>query len=293
MIRYCGVVVLYNPEVSVPSNIDTYLKHLSKLYVIDNSEKINLDVVNQLSGNDLVEYINLNGNKGLANALNIGCEKAILEGFDYILTMDQDSKFENDAVGRMISFIESNETDIYSIVSPNVASIYTEDEGSEEKVAYTQISDPMKNVEKNWVMTSGSLMNLNDYKNVGGFDESLFIAHIDIDIGVKFNKLGKKIIQLGNALIYQRFGNSKPKKLLWKTVHPSYASPVRTYYLFRNQKYLEKKWKGYKGFIGVHLYKFFIKIVIYEPDKVEKIKMALKGLQHARRNFMGPYKDSL
>ncbi|MEK3941948.1 glycosyltransferase [Paenibacillus sp. FSL L8-0323] len=289
MKKYCGVVVLFNPDDDVRLNIDSYLESVSKLYIIDNSKVENNLLLNEIRTKEKLEYIPLGENMGLAYALNLGCRKAVLDGFDYILTMDQDSRFEKFAVNKMISFIEKSAVH-YSIVSPNVSSVYYDESSNQDEIAYTHLKND-EIVERNWVMTSGSLMCLKDYQKAGGFDESLFIAHIDIDIAIKFDQFGGKIIQIGNAIIYQRFGNSKPKKFFWKTIYPSFASPVRTYYLFRNQKYLEKKWDNYNSFIDVHLYKFIIKILLYEDMKFKKIKMGLKGLKDARLNNMGTYKE--
>ncbi len=288
-IKYCGVVVLFNPEDDVLLNIASYQDSLSKIYVVDNSEVKNKGLCEKIKLNSKIEYISFDKNMGLAYALNVGCEKAFLDNYDYILTMDQDSRFEIGAVEKIISLINEDKVH-YSIVCPNVSSVYVDKSTNQDKIAYTQLSDGER-VERNWVMTSGSMMCLKDYKAAGAFDESLFIAHIDIDMGIKLNKLNCKIIQLGDAILYQRFGNSRPKKILWKTVYPSFASPVRTYYLFRNQKYLENKWVGYKSFINVHLYKFVIKIFLFEDKKFEKIKMAIKGLKHAGSAKMGMYKD--
>lgn len=287
--KYCGVVVFYNPEVSVLENINTYINDLEKLYVVDNSNQSNKGLIDKIKSKHKVTYIHLRENKGLAYALNEGCGIAIEDGFDYCLTMDQDSRFETGSVRIMKDFIEQSNKE-YAIIAPNVKSIYYDDRLNEEMVAYTILKENDSNRETNWVMTSGSLMSLRDYSTVNGFDNDLFIAHIDIDIGLKFAANNKKIIQLKDALIYQRFGNSIPKKILWKTVHPSFADPVRTYYLFRNQKYLEEKYTTkMKSFIGVNLYKFVVKIVMFEPQKIMKLKMGLRGIIDARKGNMGKF----
>ena len=232
--RYCGVVVWYNPDIEVINNISTYITDLDKLYIIDNSCERNMELVDKIIDNDKIEYISLGGNRGLAYALNKGCNKAIDEGFDYILTMDQDSYFELNSVKLMKEFIKKSNKH-YAIIAPNVKSVYIDELENKKKIAYTVLTEG-KNKELIWVMTSGSMMCIKDFVEAGKFDEKLFIAHIDIDLGIALNNLGKKIIMLSDVIIYQTFGNSKPKKILWKVVHPSFANPVRTYYLFRNSR---------------------------------------------------------
>ncbi|MDB6353565.1 glycosyltransferase [Trichococcus sp. K1Tr] len=288
MYKYAGVVVLYNPDIDVEANINTYINEIDKLYIIDNSEHEQKAIIQNIINNEKSIYVNLDGNKGLGYALNVGCRMAVEDGFNYVLTMDQDSKFENNGVKTIVDFIEKSH-EHYSIVCPNVKSVYSEYETNQEKVAYTLIGENLNEI-RNWVMTSGSMMFLEDYMGVNGFDDEMFIAHLDIDLGIKLYLNNKKIIMLGNSVIIQRFGNSIPKKILWKTVHPSFAAPVRTYYLFRNQKYLERKYgKGMKKIINVHLYKFIIKIMIFEDRKIEKMKMAIRGIIDAKKKKMGAY----
>lgn len=283
--KYCGVVVLYNPDENLYSNIETYVNDVDKLYLIDNTDS---NKKMKIKDNEKIHYYSLNKNMGLAYALNYGCNMALKDNYDYVLTMDQDSFFDKDSVCEMKKFIENNNN--YAIVSPNVRSLYVDEQGI-EKTAYVQ-ENINNNIEKNWTMTSGSLMDLAVFKEVGGFDEAMFIDHLDIELGIKISRVNKKIIVLGKPIINQHFGNSKPKKLLWKTVHPLYASPVRSYYLFRNQKYLEKKYgKNIKKFIGVHLFNYFVKSTIFENDRLKKYKMMLKGIRDAKNGKMGKYED--
>lgn len=286
--RICAVSVFYNPDKDVIKNIESYLNLVEKLYIIDNSKSDNYYLLdNSVLNLKKIEYIPLKNNMGLGYALNVGCRKGLEEEFNYILTMDQDSCFEKEALNKMITFLKNNKN--YSIVSPNVRSLYIDEQSNIEKEAFIQYPVNV-NSERNWTMTSGSLMNLSDYDAVKGFDELLFIAHLDIDLGIKFHQLGKKIIVIGDAILNQHFGNSKPKRILWKTVHPSYASPVRTYYIFRNQKYLEMKYgNSIKNYIAVSLYKFVIKITLFEDCKFEKYKMMIRGLKDGKRGDMGPY----
>ncbi|MDD7792772.1 glycosyltransferase [Clostridium sp. 'White wine YQ'] len=285
MFKYAGVVVLYNPDCEVKKNIDSYINNIDKLFVIDNSDNVNKDIVNGLKKNEKVAYVYLDGNKGLAKALKIGCEMAQNNGFNYVLTMDQDSIFDEGAVDTIIEFIEKSK-EHYSIVGANAVSVYIDEKTGEKMEAYTELANGNK--ECNWVMTSGSMMDINDYFQTNGFDENMFIAHVDIDICIQLHNMGGKIIKLKDAKLFQQFGNSKPRRILWKVVHPSFANPIRTYYLFRNQKYLEIKYGNeIKKFINVHLYKFIIKVILFENLKMKKLIYAVKGYLDARSHKMG------
>lgn len=287
MRKYAGVVVLYEPKNNVWDNIQSYIEEIDLLYVMDNSNNVNTFLVEKIKASKKCQYVPMNGNQGLAVALNEGCHLAKDDDYDYILTMDQDSLFEEHAVSVMIEKIE-NSREHYAIIAPNVTSIYP-DENGETKTSYTLLPKGEEK-EETWVMTSGSLMNINDYIQAGGFDESFFIAHIDVDLGIRMQQCGMKILMLGDAMIYQRFGNSKPKKLLWKTVHPWYEDSSRTYYLFRNQTYMLCKYgKSYKSVIHVSLLNHIVKILLFEDKKIEKILKAIEGYRDGKRGKMGKY----
>ena len=225
----------------------------------------------------------------MAYALNVGCKKAIKDSFDYVLTMDQDSIFEPTAVSKLKVAAQKDKR--YGIICPNVKSIYHDEKTNLDKVAYLKWKkEEFKEIP--WTMTSGSLTSLKAYTDVGGFDDDLFIAHIDIDFYIRLKQNNWKILMVGSAVIKQRFGNSKPVRILWKKVHPSFASPVRTYYLFRNQKYLEMKYgKEIHKFIGVDLWKFFVKITLFEKQRLKKYLMMFQGYRDAKANRMGKYRD--
>lgn len=286
MKRYGAVTVLYNPDSSVKDNICTYIDALEIVFVIDNSEEKNWEIIDWCKSNCKIEYISLNGNEGLGKALSLGISKAIMMGMDYVMTMDQDSFFANNAVQILKKYIEISNLMNVGIICPTANLIFGEDGN------YYIVENYFKNrkdvTKKDWVMTSGSMMNSVIYKNVGGIDESLFVDHIDIDLGIKMKKAGYEIHQLLDARIYQRLGNSKEKKFLWKTIHPMYTSPLRTYYVVRNQKYLlNKHGKEFKKFTNVSYLKILIKIILYEDSKLEHFKMFYKGYQDGRRGKMG------
>ena len=94
MLNICGVVVLYNPDNSILDNIQSYISCIDKLYVIDNSDDINCEIAEAIQNIHKCIYISNNGNHGIAQALNVGVNKAIANRSDWVLTMDQDSRFE-------------------------------------------------------------------------------------------------------------------------------------------------------------------------------------------------------
>lgn len=285
MNRYAGCVILYSASNEVVKNMKSYIKDIDCLYVINNDEKENKVIAEYCKSSDKIKYSNLKKNYGLAYALNYSCYLAIEDGFDYILTMDQDSIFKEGSVTVLKDYVENSQEE-FAIVGSNAYAMYFDRNANMEKLSFVEIQ---KDTMYDWIMTSGSLMNLKAFSKTEGFDSDMFIAHVDIDIGIQFRKLGYRIIKLKDAVLYQHFGNSVPKKLLFWTVHPSFDSPVRMYYLFRNQAYLKNKFPKEKNMIHIKLYKYAFKILLFENKKIQKLVMAIKGNIDGHRCHMGKY----
>lgn len=277
--KISGIVVLFQPEASVWDNINSYIEDIEKLYVLDNSESYNQLLISKLQRDNRIKYVSMNGNKGLAKALIEGCELAKKEGYEYVLTMDQDSKFEYGAVKKLIDYMENHRE--YSIIGANPKSI-----DQNGQVLYLRKSG-VGIREVYWNMTSGSLMNLGDYFEAGGFDEELFIGGIDIDIGIKLHLANKKIGVLEEAVILQRFGNSEERTLFGKKIYIYFGNDINCYYYNRNDMYLRKKYgkKIWKQ-TGVKFWKGFVKTLLFEDKKLHRIRIRLIAYSDALNNRM-------
>lgn len=287
MLKYAGVVVLYYPQSDVWDNIQSYLDQIDMLYLMDNSPEKSKTMLHNLEQCEKCKYVSMGENQGLVIALDKGIQMATEDGYDYVLTMDQDSVFDEGAVATMIDKIEQSD-EHYAIVAPNIVSLYS------NKTGRIQKSDPRMSMhqekEVNWSITSGSLMNLGDFKKVGGFDPALFIEFVDVDLGVRMQQQHMKILVIGNAVLYQHFGNAKKRKILWKTVFPSYENSSRTYYLFRNYKYmLMKHGKQFKNVTQFSRINHIIKILLFEDRKIEKVSNAIKGHRDGVKGKMGRF----
>jgi rhamnosyltransferase len=275
-----GITVLYQPQMSVWDNICTYIGAVDRLYILDNSENYNDCLIVELIRYEKIKYINMHGNQGLAKALAYGCRLAKKDGFAYVLTMDQDSKFEGDAVDKLKTYIQSHTQ--YSIIGANAKSV-----DNNGKMLYMRTTGkPVREVY--WNMTSGSLMRLEDYFAVGGFDEELFIGGIDIDIGIKMHMDHKKIGVLEDAVLLQHFGNSEERSFFGKKFYVYFGNDINCYYYTRNNVYLwkkygRKKWKQ----TGVSFLKSIAKTVLYENRKIHRIKIALLACKDGFCGNMG------
>jgi len=273
-----GLVVLYNPDLDVLDNINTYINQVDKLFVIDNSDNINGSLVEKIQLFKKTKYICNNSNIGIAAALNIGVKKAIDDGFDLLLTMDQDSLISDNYINEMLKEFEKDNK--IGVLSPYIVHII-----NPQKPIISEIENVTT------AITSGSIIRLTAHKEIGGFLEKLFIDYVDNEYCLRMQSFGYKILRLNSVYIYHELGDVKSRKFLFIKVFPTNHSPHRWYYRTRNRFYVYKIYKNqfpdYIKFDKRVFIKEIIKIILYEKNKIQKFKMIMYGYLDFKRNNFG------
>ena len=222
-----GAVVLFHPELELlQAAMGSYAPFLKKTYVFCNSEVAEFDCTDA----DLA-FIHSPTNVGLGEALNQCAARAQSDGFDWLLTMDQDSEFIGDGVIQLGALLPSLSTNV-GVVGPDYLN----------KGRSVPTPQPVT-----VLIQSGSMIRLTVWERVGGFDESLFIDGVDHDFCLKVQKIGCQVLfwprsrlrhQLGRTLklpswIFILHGHEKHGL----SVHP----PYRAYYEYRNNLWLMRR----------------------------------------------------
>ena len=276
-----GVVLLYNPDKDVIENILSYIDSIDFLYIIDNSKESSEKVLNFINDHfEKIEYVFNQENIGVASALNIAVEKALNDGFHYLLTMDQDSMATPNMVERMLSI--QNNFDNVGIISPTQIDKF-----------HSPLSNAIEINEKLVVMTSGNLLNLSVFKIVGPFNEELFIDFVDVEYCLRLKQNNFKTIQIKSLELLHSEGNLTAKSFLGKTVYPHNHAAFRWYYKTRNLFYINKLYgKNFPQYFSEEFKLFrnnIIKIILFESRKREKLWWMIKGFYHFKKNRMGKY----
>lgn len=267
------LIVLYNdfPKEYIFTDKEQHI------IIVDNTPNRNL----QLSDNIHIEYIPLGRNEGIARALNIGCKMAIKLGADWCLTMDQDSDLPEDMILKYKNFISHISLSI-GIISPLI-NMY---KGEKRKG-----SNSVEEIDE--AITSGSLINLEAFQSVGGFKEEMFIDCVDFEFCWNLKSKGYKILQLNNIVMQHQLGNTREFKFFSKHLfYITHHDFVRHYYMQRNGLYVSKLyWKQYPQ-LKISLRKQIIsimKILLFENDRVKKLKAKYQGYKDFKNNKMGEY----
>lgn len=276
--KVAGVVVLYNPDIDkVFSNTLSYIEPLEKLYIVDNSEKSNKKEIEKKYSDFLnkIEYTWFGENKGIAKALNEGKNRAIIENFEYLLTMDQDSCFKEN-FELFFKEIKDNKVILKNcvIISPYHVLKYDKKilvEG-QEKISFVDS-----------VMTSGNIINLKLSKKIGDFKEKLFIDEVDHEYCYRIRKNKLKIAKLNDIKMEHNLGEITKKFFIKSTNH----NFIRRYYITRNKLYMQSKYPNLRKDYLISILKDFIKILLVEKDKLRKIKMIYYGYKDYKNDIYG------
>lgn len=287
--KIAAVVILYDPPEDAISNIQTYYAQVDKIFVFDNSEtKFAMqDDLLRLSKIELYQDFH---NEGIAKRLNQACEIALKEGFEWLLTMDQDSNFSQEAIEYYFNcFYKYKRKD-------NVAMFGT----NRSREIISSIKD-CRAEEMQDLITSGSILNLSLFQKIGGFDELLFIDLVDNEYCARAKIKGFSIIKFSNIHLVHELGkqvfNSSIKSLFLIKKKKEIHSPLRCYYMYRNLLYIENKYKSENKHFTNQLRKDIlarIKICVLYGREAKSIFKFLKiAKEDFKSNKMGKKTDSM
>ena len=280
MLKLAGVVILYHPDLSKTiENIATYTSQLNKLYLFDNSVQPSMDVSKDLAHLKIpIEYITTGTNEGIAKRLNEASHKARQEGYDFLLTMDQDSSFKPGDFEKYKSLIQSSN-------NSNVAQY-----GVNHQPDFTPAKDLPE--EALALITSGSILNLSLTDKVGVFNEYFFIDFVDTEFSYRVIQNGYINLMFSNIVLNHSLGTLIEGRSLvsLKKSKRIIHSPIRVFYVIRNGLYLLFKVKGLSASMKQEVIRS-IKIIkndlIYNPQLLAVYKNLFLGVYCFVVNRMG------
>ena len=238
-------IVLYNPDIErLKENIDAIIAQVDRLILYDNHSD-NIEVVKKtFCGNEKLELICNDNNDGISAALARIMEYAEKSSFDWVLTLDQDSVCKEGLVEKYVDVLKNPEKwdvkcdhQMIGLLTCNIVDRNYEIDNDIKPDEKTKIIERC--------ITAGSFMNTSNYFKSEGFDEYLFIDGVDFDICYNLRKHGLYIVQVNYDGVLQEIGSGKIVRLLWKKYPFNNHSPLRNYYMARNDFIIHKKYPDY------------------------------------------------
>jgi rhamnosyltransferase len=277
-ICFVAVVVTYNCDIEkLLESINSYKNIVKIIIVCDNSTNPQIHDFFSSYNEKQVEYHSMNGNKGIAHALNYGFKIATQKQADWVLTMDQDSIFQTNIEG-YIDACKNLKWENAAILSPSYS--YPDKKESNNKK-----NEEIQMIKK--TIQSGCAYRLVDFQKIGPFREDFFIDYIDYDYCLRVYKLDKYIVRIPTVILTHNRGTVVEKNCFFFKVKIAESSPIRHYYQTRNFLTYFSLYHDYSELMD-RCY-LLARMIIIENNKLIKIKytfMGIKDFFHKKRGIL-------
>lgn len=273
--KLASITVAYHPEIEdLRHNLASFADKVEVLILWDNSENLHdycelkIEFPNLIIHQDGVNY-------GLPKPYNWAIDYAKEQNCTHLMTMDQDSCFED--FGKYRQHVEEkNHPGICSCI------INREHLVNEE---WTPINDSAQ---------SSSIFPLSMIKKIGPFREDFFISMVDAEMCLRAQEHGYITLQYNGSNLIHHIGSERRVNFLGHKIHVSDYNPLRHYYDSRNRILMWHEFPYDMGFQGKmkHLFgrlKVIMKIILFENNKMEKVKAIITGTWYGLLNKAKPY----
>jgi rhamnosyltransferase len=286
----CAIVVTFYPDAEFAARLRRISPQVGAVVIVDNgSGDIALAMLDELVLHPFVSLIRNGQNLGVARALNIGVERAASLGFTWTLLLDQDTVVAADMVEALASLYDSFPDGERLAI---IGSGFTDAENHPIEASRGSGDDRW---EEPWsVITSGSLLPLSAYAEIGPFREEFFVDYVDADYCLRARHKNYRVVKSRKTLMSHAIGNPTEHQLLWmKKKWTTNHSADRRYYIARNDTVLLREYGHYV--CGLWAIKSLLRrvracrrIILYEDAKADKILAIAQGWRDGVRGILGP-----
>lgn len=299
-IRAAVVIVSYNPEAAILQTVKDLLKQ-GHVIVVDNGSAHDQGgtiaqlqaLADQPQSGLTLQF--LSENKGLAYAQNRGIELARRMGAEFVCFFDQDTQVPQDYLPNMLSaMIEAERSHQVGILAPNYFDFNTGDyaryailtQRGYTHVDSANITEPFISV--SFVISSGSMMRVSLFDELGAFIEPYFIDCVDTEYCLRVLAAGYQIIVNMGCVLRHTIGQRTKHRLLGLvTVKPNHHSARRKYSIFRNGwktvMLYRKFYPGFTVLMTARLIHDTLGVLFYEKQKGQKLRAMLRGLRDSHK----------
>jgi len=222
-------------------------------------------------------------NVGIAAALNNGVKRALLDGADYVLTLDQDTSVSRALVQKLLQAGPQLGPDSpFLIAAPRTVN------GYEYKCVHG-VSGNQCSVE---TIQSGMLFHSSAFHEIGYFREELFIDGVEADYLIRMHRAERHVLLLNGVDLEQPLGNPFMLRAFGRTIRSNNHPPFRRYYITRNRLVLVREhWRREPEWARVAINRLLrqsLRAAIVEPGRRQKIRAMAVGALHSITGRMGP-----
>ncbi|MFU8830760.1 MAG: glycosyltransferase family 2 protein [Wenzhouxiangella sp.] len=239
--RVGAIIVAFHPETGQLEELVARLnEQVDHIVVVDNSEPATALPV---SGPSRVEHIQPPGNVGVAAAINLGVEALLKQGCTHGLLLDQDSLPAAGMTATLVNQMQSlvDEGAKVAAIGPAIR-----DRGGDGRAPFVRFRLPFnQRIKKatgsascDFLITSGSLINLGHWSEIGPMRTRWFIDNIDLEWCFRARRKGFGIYGCFDTELVHSIGDSRLLLPLKWSPRYRHHDPSRLYTMMRNRVYL-------------------------------------------------------
>lgn len=264
-----AVIVTYYPDKTLlKNNVSAIIDEIGKILIWENTpaaEKLQFRFID----NPKVEYCG-DGVNSISHALNYAWRYAENHGYDYLLTMDQDSVFLN--FSHYLKSTVFNSNCPQGIWTPSIIDKAKADMNLEDIGETTEVISGF---------TSGMLQKTTLVSKCGGWNEAFAIDGLDIEYCFRAWRKGIKCYKVKNTYLVHRLGNPIKCHVMQYNSSLYNYSPQRYYGIFRSHAILIRMFPEQQAFATHFKLVWYSKIkwiVCFEDRGIVKLYYILKGI---------------
>jgi rhamnosyltransferase len=296
-----AVVVCYFPDLSaLRTQVRALAVQVGRVIVIDNTPGERITDLSALASEPCELHAN-GQNLGLARAQNEGIRLAAESSHRFVLLMDQDSSPEPAMVAKLLDGCESLQATGHAVgaVGPRWIDRHTNQSAPFVKLGWLGMRQlhcdgTAATIECDTLVASGCLIPLEVIDRIGAMDGDLFIDQIDIEWGLRAQKLGFRLYGVCDAVLQHGIGERSVRVwfLRWRNV--SVHSPLRDYYIARNivavffRRPAPLRWRLFN--LRLLLGLLFV-MGTQVPPRGERLRMTLRGIADGLRGRLGAFEQ--
>ena len=306
----CGTVTAavttYEPNLqTLEAQFSRLAGQVDTLLVIDNGSTNAADVAQLVSQFPFAQFTGSGENRGLGWAHNEGLRRALAEGADAVLLLDQDSLPSEGMVAVLHhALVQQRHLGVrtaavgarYLGTDQGHPSYFVQFGRLHFRRCFCSKAHAGKLIRADMLISSGTLFSREALEAVGLMDEGLFIDHLDTEWFLRAGALGWQSFGVCDALMDHGLGDRTVRVWLGRWRHLPVHQPFRYYYVYRNslllwrRDYPSRRWKHTDI---LRLAKMFFVFAFFTGQRLKNLTMMLRGLRDGLAGKTGRLEQDL
>lgn len=226
-----AIVVTYNPGPGLLQNLQALRSQVEQVVVVDNGSQ-NIDMVRASVSEARCILDELGSNVGIAAALNRGVARAVAGGFAWLATFDQDSLLPENAIRELLALYAGHpRRESIGLIAPAHRDRGTQ---ADYHLPVDIITETAEWRILRCTITSGSLIRNEVLRDIGGFEERLFIDSVDHEFCMRMRKRDWLVLEHRGVVMPHSIGAATQHRLFGLRIVCTHHPPTRRYYITRN-----------------------------------------------------------